>query len=239
MTRTSGAEERSAASSLGQQRRRWIHSDTAFAHLEVQVRPGASPRRADGGQGVADLDPLADTNIDPLSVRIARDRAVGALHLDDVAVAARGTGFAHRAGRDARDRCTGGRGDVDAMVGAVLARDRIGARTKSAGDPRVAIDGRSSDPFAWQRRIPLMVIVIEVGVGRTCRRRRRCTAVRRLDDGFGDDVDKRVTGHACVTGRFAKEVRRLQHFAHQQQVDATLRVSDRLHRPFIGDGAQQ
>src|SRR6185312_578448 len=106
------------------------------ARLVVQMRAGGAPGRADLAAHLADMDGLADLDVDLREVAVARGKAVAVVDLDHVAVAALAPGDRHAPGRGRVHRIA----DVAAHVEAGVHRRAMQERVHAHAEGRTHVD---------------------------------------------------------------------------------------------------
>ena len=121
----------------------------------MQVGAGRAAGRADVADDVAALDALAGRDVEPAQMSVAGRQPEVVREHDQVAVLRRRAPPIRRCRRPSRRRVALVGGDIDALVIAGLAGERIAAAAERAGQPAVRRpDGRrrGGQRFASSRR---------------------------------------------------------------------------------------
>src|SRR5690606_26639249 len=108
--------------------------------FEMHVGTGGTPGRARPGDLLAAAHQVADLHFQPRVVRVAGDVAVAVVDLDHLAVARAPAREADHAVGDCQDRIAGAGMEIDALVEAAAAAERIGPAAVAGGD--VGIEDR-------------------------------------------------------------------------------------------------
>src|SRR6266852_6072486 len=101
------------------------------ARLVVQVRSGRAAGRAEPADNLADLDVLADGDVDLGEMAVACRQTVAVIDLDQLAVAAVPTRRGDGAGRGGADRIAGIAAEVEAGMHRRAAEERIDAHAEA------------------------------------------------------------------------------------------------------------
>ena len=126
----------SSGRGLGQELQR-VDQLAVGENFVVQVRAGRAAGRADVADDVAALDVLARLDVERAQMAVARRQAEAVLEDDQVAVVAGVRRRLDRAVGRRVDRLALVGGDVDALMKARLAGERIAAAAERAGQPAV------------------------------------------------------------------------------------------------------